>query len=97
MSLGPGQSLQEPWPELDYCTMHVPLCRVVTPGVEKTIGPHTFSSWGTHCDAYPTAYFTAAAAIGMKKEEVDIFAKRLDKTFTKFKRKRVPMQEENGD
>ena len=56
-------------------------------GTEKTIGSHNFTSWGAHCDIYPCAYFTAAAAIGMKKEEVDIFAKRLDKVFTKFKRK----------
>ena len=56
-------------------------------GTEKTIGSHNFTSWGAHCDTYPCAYFTAAAAIGMKKEEVDIFAKRLDKVFTKFKRK----------
>ena len=72
-------------------------CRVVTPGTRKTIGPHTFINWGAHYDVYPTTYFTAAAAIGMKKEEVDTFAKRLDKVFTKFKRKMVPQQEENGD
>jgi len=60
---------------------------VVSPGAEKVIGPHTFANWGSHCDTYPCAYFTAAAAIGMNKEEVDIFAKRLDKVFTNFKRK----------
>lgn len=72
-------------------------CRVVTPGTRKTIGPHPFSNWGAHHDAYPSPYFTAAAAIGMKKEEVDTFAKRLDKTFTKFKRKIVSQVENNGD
>ena len=66
---------------------HLPSPRVVSPGVEKVIGPHTFANWGAHCDAYPCAYFTAAAAIGMEKEEVDTFAKRLDKVFTNFKRK----------
>lgn len=71
--------------------------RVVAPGTKKTIGPHTFINWGAHHDAYPTSYFTAAAAIGMKKEEVDTFAKRLDKAFTKFKRKMAPQPEENGD
>ena len=78
--------------------MTVPPCthRVVAPGAQKTIGPHTFTNWGAHYDAYPSAYFTAAAAIGMKREEVDIFAKKLDKTFMKFKRKAVPTQEENG-
>lgn len=66
---------------------HLPSPRVVSPGAEKVIGPHTFANWGSHCDTYPCAYFTAAAAIGMNKEEVDIFAKRLDKVFTNFKRK----------
>ena len=69
----------------------------MAPGAEKTIGGHTFTNWGAHCNAYPTAYFTAAAAIGMKREEVDIFAKKLEKTFTKFKGKRTaPIEEENG-
>ena len=56
-------------------------------GTQKAIGSHNFTGWGAHCDTYPCAYFTAAAAIGMKKEEVDVFVKRLDKVFTKFKRK----------
>lgn len=72
----------------------VVICRVVAPGAGKVIGPHTFTNWGAHCDFYPCAYFTAAAAIGMRREEVDLFIKRLDKTFSKFKRRRVPAQEE---
>ena len=64
------------------------LSRVVAPGAEKSIGSHNFTNWGAHHDSYPTAYFTAAAAIGMKREEVDIFAKRLEKTFSKFHSKR---------
>lgn len=63
------------------------LTRVVAPGAEKAIGPHTFTSWGAHYNGYPCAYITAAAAIGMRKEEVDTFVKRLDKAFSKFKRK----------
>ena len=55
--------------------------------MEKTIGQHTFTNWGAHCDGYQCAYLTAAAAIGMKKEEVDLFAKRLDKTLNKFKKR----------
>lgn len=73
------------------------LYRVVAPGAEKAIGAHTFINWGAHHNSYPCAYFTAAAAIGMKREEVDIFIKRLDKTFTKFKRRRVHTQEVNGE
>ena len=67
--------------------------RVVVPGTKKTIGPHTFTNWGAHCDGYPCAYFTAAAAIGMRREEVDTFAKRLEKVFTKFKRRHGPKVE----
>ena len=46
-----------------------------------------FTNWGSHSDSYPTAYFTVAAAIGMKREEVDLFLARLDKVFVKFKKK----------
>lgn len=59
----------------------------MAPGDVKTIGPHTFTNWGSHCNVYPSAYFTVAAAIGMKKEEVDIFVRRLDKVFVKFSKK----------
>jgi len=52
---------------------------------EKKIGPHCFVKWGAHSNCYPTAYFTAAAAIGMKKEEIDTYLRKLDKVFAKFK------------
>ena len=65
-------------------------CRVVVPEVRKTIGEHDFANWGAHCDGYPCAYLTAAAGIGMRREEVDVFCKRLNKTFTKFKQKHRP-------
>lgn len=32
-----------------------------------------------HTDNYPCAYLNAAAAIGMKMQDVDLFIKRLDK------------------
>ena len=67
--------------------------RVVAPGSKKVIGPHTFQNWGAHHSGYPWAYFTAAAAIGMRKEEVDTFASRLDKVFVKFKKKYSPSVE----
>lgn len=68
--------------------------RVVAPNMEKTIPPHTFTNWGAHFDGYPCPYFTAAAAIGMKQEEVDIFVKRLDKVFVKFRKRQTPGQTE---
>ena len=55
------------------------------------IGPHTFTNWGSHHDSYPTAYFTVAAAIGMRREEVDIFLERLDKVFVKFRKKHAQL------
>lgn len=70
--------------QCDHTDVH---CRVVAPGSDKTIGPHTFANWGAHHDGYPCAYFTAAAAVGMRKEEVDIFADRLEKVFVKFRKK----------
>lgn len=33
----------------------------------------------SHTDNYPCAYLNAAAAIGMKVQDVDLFIKRLDK------------------
>lgn len=61
--------------------------RVVAPGESKTIGPHVFTNWGSHHNSYPTAYFTVAAAIGMRREEVDLFLERLEKVFVKFRKK----------
>ena len=76
--------MQYPRGHCGYTDVH---CRVVAPGSGKTIGPHTFANWGAHHDSYPCAYFTAAAAIGMRKEEVDVFAERLEKVFVKFRKK----------
>ena len=59
----------------------------MAPGASKTIGPHTFTNWGAHHDSYPCAYFTAAAAVGMEREEVDKFVERLEKVFVKFRKK----------
>lgn len=36
-------------------------------------------AWGSHWDKTDTPYLTAAAAIGMTKEDVMTFARRLDK------------------
>ena len=56
--------------------------RVVSFGPEtpsKEIGGHKFENFGSHSNHYPLAYLTAAAAIGISKEDVDLFVKRLDK------------------
>ncbi|XP_062501022.1 O-phosphoseryl-tRNA(Sec) selenium transferase-like isoform X2 [Corticium candelabrum] len=70
------------------------LCgRVVASGSRRTIGSYTFINWGAHSNHYPSPYLTAAAAIGMTKDEVDAFLKRLKKVLMKFKRKRGVIQE----
>ena len=44
------------------------------------------SNYGGHIDTYPHAYFTSAAAIGVKKEEIDVFIDRLDKNWKQYQK-----------
>lgn len=62
--------------------------RIVHPGVTKTIGPVEFQGYGSHCDKYPHTYFTAAAAIGVTKAEVDLFVSRLTKAMREIKKRK---------
>lgn len=56
----------------------------------KTIGPLTFPGYGSHADAYaPGPYLTAACALGVSKDEIDEFLRRLDKTLGDFARRRA--------
>lgn len=48
-------------------------------GNVQTVSGHTFRGFMSHADNYPCAYLNAAAAIGMKMQDVDLFIKRLDK------------------
>lgn len=63
--------------------------RTIAKGVEKEIGGIKFVGYGSHCDAYPHHYLTVAAAIGVTREEIDVFLTRLD-TSVKAYRKRHP-------
>ena len=65
-------------------TRNVSGTRVVPGGDVKEVGGHTFEGFGSHCMSYPVAYLTAAAAVGMTKDDVDAFVKRLDKVFHKL-------------
>lgn len=56
--------------------------RVVATDTVKEIEGYKFQAYGSHCDKYPTAYLTAAAAIGMTRQDVDLFVRRLDKVLT---------------
>lgn len=40
---------------------------------------YTFKGFMSHSNDYPCAYLNAASAIGIKKQDVDVFLKRLDK------------------
>ncbi len=60
-------------------TRNVTGVRVVTPGGSKEIGGIVFKNFNSHSNCYPSVYLTAAAAIGIKKDEIDIFIKRLQK------------------
>lgn len=61
----------------------------------KSIGPLTFPGYGSHADAYgPGPYLTAACAIGVTKEEVDEFLRRLDKALGDFSRRRRGRKDE---
>ncbi|XP_033100355.1 O-phosphoseryl-tRNA(Sec) selenium transferase-like [Anneissia japonica] len=59
--------------------------RVVSKGTSKEIGGITFMNYGSHSDNYPYTYITAAAAIGMTCQDVDLFIKRLQKVIAKWK------------
>lgn len=48
------------------------------------------AGWGAHYSNYPTPYLTAAAALGMRKSDVDLFTHRLDKALNKLKGRSAP-------
>ncbi|NP_001350392.1 O-phosphoseryl-tRNA(Sec) selenium transferase isoform 2 [Mus musculus] len=60
-------------------TRQVSGARAVPLGNVQTVSGHTFRGFMSHADNYPCAYLNAAAAIGMKMQDVDLFIKRLDK------------------
>lgn len=60
--------------------------RVVSPASVKTIDKYKFVGYGAQCNAYPCAYVTAAAGIGMTRADVDTFIERVEKTIAEFKR-----------
>ena len=51
---------------------------------KKSVGAYEFDNYGGHCDNYPHAYFTAAAAIGICREDVDVFIDRLEKNWKQY-------------
>ncbi|XP_004762735.1 O-phosphoseryl-tRNA(Sec) selenium transferase [Mustela putorius furo] len=60
-------------------TRQVSGARVVPLGSVQAVSGHTFRGFMAHTNNYPCAYLNAAAAVGMKTQDVDLFVKRLDK------------------
>ncbi|XP_035180656.1 O-phosphoseryl-tRNA(Sec) selenium transferase [Oxyura jamaicensis] len=60
-------------------TRQVSGARVVPCGSVQTVNNYTFKGFMSHSNDYPCAYLNAASAIGIKKQDVDVFLKRLDK------------------
>ena len=61
--------------------------RVVAPGKRQDVGGVVFDGFGASHDAYPVPYFTAAAALGTTREDVDRFCAQLRKCFKDFRKK----------
>jgi O-phospho-L-seryl-tRNASec:L-selenocysteinyl-tRNA synthase len=61
---------------------------VAIDGKTKTISGYQFKNWGSHTDHFKHSYITAAAAIGVKKEDIDYFIKKLNNVlFSLLKKK----------
>lgn len=65
--------------------------RVVTTTESKQMLSHKFEGWGAHNSNYPVPYLTVAAALGMKRSDVDMFIQRLDKALTKVRSRSAPV------
>lgn len=49
----------------------------------KKVAHWSFQNWGAHSNSYPTSYLTAASALGVRREDVDVFVQKLDKVLAK--------------
>lgn len=61
--------------------------RVVGKGKKQSVAGLEFLGYGSHCNAYPHVYLTAAAAIGTMAAEADEFAGRLVKVYREMQAK----------
>jgi O-phospho-L-seryl-tRNASec:L-selenocysteinyl-tRNA synthase len=60
-------------------TRNVSGARAVHPKEMKVIDGYTFESYGASFTGYPHAYITAAGAMGMTRDDVDVYLHRLEK------------------
>jgi len=61
---------------------------VVARNTQQEVAGYNFSGFGAHYSSYPCSYLTAAAALGVTKEDIDSFIRRLDKSFCKKRGRR---------
>lgn len=61
--------------------------RVVAPGKRQEVGGVVFDGFGASHDCYPVPYFTAAAALGTTRDDVDRFCSQLSKCFKDYRKK----------
>ncbi|BES90072.1 Soluble liver antigen/liver pancreas antigen (SHypothetical protein/LP autoantigen) [Nesidiocoris tenuis] len=64
--------------------------RCITGTEHKDVATYHFEGWGAHHSSATCPYITAAAGIGMKKSDVDLFVHRLDKALAKVKGRSAP-------
>ena len=59
--------------------------RVVDGSKKQNIEGYEFKCYGAHFDKYPYPYLTMACAIGITKNEINIFCERLEKVLSDSK------------
>ncbi|XP_042530674.1 O-phosphoseryl-tRNA(Sec) selenium transferase isoform X2 [Dipodomys spectabilis] len=77
-------------------TRQVSGARAVPLGSVQTVSGYTFHGFMSHADSYPCAYLNAAAAIGMKTQDVDLFIKRLDKCLKAVRKEQLQENDVSG-
>eukprot|EP00754_Rhynchopus_humris_P009417 Rhum_TRINITY_DN14005_c1_g1::Rhum_TRINITY_DN14005_c1_g1_i1::g.67300::m.67300/K03341/SEPSECS; O-phospho-L-seryl-tRNASec:L-selenocysteinyl-tRNA synthase len=61
--------------------------RVVRKGESKTICGNTFQNYGSHSDETAVSYLTMACALGIRREDIYAFVKRMSSEWTKLAKK----------
>jgi len=62
--------------------------RVVLGTGESKVAGVLFTGWGSHSSVCPAPYLTAACAVGMTEQDVDLLLARLDRVLYEFQKKR---------
>lgn len=63
--------------------------RVVAPGKVQRVAGVKFAGYGAHCDDYPHAYITVAAALGTTAADIDEFLRRLGACLAEHRQRRA--------